>query len=115
MTWTTLNAILWATAFVVAIWDRNRTNKLEFTQRAKQNTGPVAPGLYKAKYAKNTILEVFDEYNWDGDVRISLKEGGNLGEDENGVGFWGLMPDVDGKKRYYPKDALKQYFYLVVE
>jgi hypothetical protein len=107
-----LNTLMWVAILGVIIWENIKRNKESSAKTAAAR--PIEPGLYKAKYAKNTIIEAIDEYNYDGDVRISLREGGNLSEDENGLGLMGLMPDVAGKKRYYPREALRQYFSPVV-
>jgi len=91
---------------------------VKLKQRLKTlfGVGPT-PGIYKTKYAKNTLIEVFDDtrtvsdkYDSSFQVRFSLKEGGNITEDKNGVGMMGLMPDEPYKARFYPVKHLYQYF-----
>lgn len=81
--------------------------------KGRSNGGRVIPGLYKAKHAKNTIIEVFDEYDYRGYVRYHLKEGSAISETAEGLPCMGLLQDDESKNVYYPKDALKQYFSLV--
>jgi len=106
-----MNASYWFLfiAVMVSVWERHESNKEHEAQR-RALVKPTPPGLYKARFASNTIIEVFDEYNHEGNVRISLKEGGALSETTDGVACMGLMADEQGKKRHLPREQIDRYF-----
>ena len=105
----------WATLMSIGlgIWIGIQSCSKDEKLPDKKEIGPIAPGFYKAKLAKNTIIEVFDEYDYRGNVRYTLKEGSAIIEDADGVGFMGLTQNQEGKKRYYDKEQLLHYFSLV--
>ena len=70
-------------------------------------------GFYKTKFTKKpTIIQTFDKYNEEGDVKFSLIKGGNISETEEGIGIMGFMSDEQcGKKdRFYSLKSLNHYF-----